>query len=178
MGVGGRLRVPRIGPTFPTSSTKFRGLAGFYWRSKRNVGCRRDLEPARRLWCDLWRWYRPIRVDEYPIYGGWVVRWGWFWAFGIFVHNHHSTWTWRIFWAAVWWVGFVRLVWEESGKWTWGGLWDVVLIWCGGASHFNDRVALFKVSLYVALGQHESKEFAIVDTENAFVGVQEEVVLP
>ena len=48
----------------------------------------------------------------------------------------------------------------------------------GRASHFNDRVALFRVSLYAALGQHESKEFVAVDTENAFVGVEAEVVLP
>ena len=48
----------------------------------------------------------------------------------------------------------------------------------GGASNFNDRVALFRVSLYVALGQHESKEFTTVDAENAFVGGEAEVVLP
>jgi len=47
----------------------------------------------------------------------------------------------------------------------------------GGASHFNDRVALFRVSLYAALGEHESKEFTAVDAENAFVGVEAEVVL-
>jgi len=46
-----------------------------------------------------------------------------------------------------------------------------------GASHFNNRVALFSVSLYAALGQHESKEFTTVDAENAFVEVEAEVVL-
>ena len=46
-----------------------------------------------------------------------------------------------------------------------------------GASHFNDCVALFRVSLYAALGQHESKKFVAVDAENAFVGVEAEVVL-
>jgi len=48
----------------------------------------------------------------------------------------------------------------------------------GWASHLNDRVALFRVSLYAALGQHESKELAMVDTENIFIGNEAEVVLP
>ena len=48
----------------------------------------------------------------------------------------------------------------------------------GWASHLNDRITLFRVSLYVALGQHESKELAMVDAENAFIEIEAEVVLP
>jgi len=48
----------------------------------------------------------------------------------------------------------------------------------GWASHLNDRVALFRVTLYVALGQHESKELATVDTEDAFIRIEAEVILP
>jgi len=48
----------------------------------------------------------------------------------------------------------------------------------GWASYLNDRPAPFRVSLYAALGQHKSKELATVDIENAFIGVEVEVVLP
>jgi len=129
MCVGVALRVPGIGLIFPPSSTWFRDLAGFYWRSKQGVGFRRHLEPARRLRCDLWQWCRPVGVDECSAYGGWVVRWGWFLASEILVHNRHSTWTWPIFWAVEWWVGFIRLTREGSGRWRLVGLWGVVLHW-------------------------------------------------
>ena len=39
----------------------------------------------------------------------------------------------------------------------------VYLFDAGGASHFNNRIAFFKISLYTALGEHESKEFIAVD---------------
>jgi len=48
MGAGGGLRVPGIGPTFPPSGIWLRGLAGFFLRSKQDVGCRRHLGPAWR----------------------------------------------------------------------------------------------------------------------------------
>ena len=46
-----------------------------------------------------------------------------------------------------------------------------------GASHLNDCIAFSEVSLYAALWELETREFTTIDAEDAFFGVEAEVVL-